>query len=101
MHLHGIEVKAPWDLQDTYFPPPHPMFLEVHYFTSISKAMKGNGDDDDDDDDEELPSPEGIQNRHVRIWPECGRETPLDLMAETKNSEVLTMAQGPGLLNVD
>jgi hypothetical protein len=56
--LHGIEVKAPWDRQDVLFPPPHPAFLELHYFTSISRNMKGSGDneelDNDDEDYEEL-----------------------------------------------
>ena len=50
-------MKAPWDRQDLLYPPPHPAFLEMHYFTSISKAMKGSEDNcelDDDDDYEEL-----------------------------------------------
>jgi len=61
--LQGVEVKAPWDRQDLLHPPPHPAFLEMHYFTSISKAMKGGGDDceldDDDEDYEELSEIEG------------------------------------------
>ena len=56
------------------YPPPHPAFLELHYFTSISRAMKGSGDDcelDDDDDDEdyeELAELEEVQTKQVRIW---------------------------------
>jgi hypothetical protein len=54
------------------YPPPHPAFLEIHYFTSISRAMKGSGDDceldDDDQGYEELSEPEEVQNEQVRIW---------------------------------
>ena len=56
------------------YPPPHPSFLDRHYFTSIANAMKGSGDDyeldvdDDDDDDEGLSELEEIQNEQVRIW---------------------------------
>ncbi|KIM72616.1 hypothetical protein PILCRDRAFT_15965 [Piloderma croceum F 1598] len=41
--LRGVRVKAPWDRRDVLYPPPHPVFLEMHYFTSISKAMEGSG----------------------------------------------------------
>jgi hypothetical protein len=44
----------------------------MHYFTSISRAMKGSGDDseldDDDEDYEELSELEEVQNEQVRIW---------------------------------
>ncbi|KIM81728.1 hypothetical protein PILCRDRAFT_37892, partial [Piloderma croceum F 1598] len=42
VELQGIEVKAPWESPDVLYPPPHPSFLEMHYFTSIAKAMKGD-----------------------------------------------------------
>jgi hypothetical protein len=64
--LHGVEVKAPWDHQDVLYPPPHPAFLEMHYFSSISRAMKGGGDDceldDGDEDYEELSDQEEVEN---------------------------------------
>jgi hypothetical protein len=63
------------------YPPPHPAFLKLHYFTSISKAMKGSGDvcelDDDDEayelsendeDYEEHSEMEELKNEQVRIW---------------------------------
>jgi hypothetical protein len=53
-------VKAPWKSPDVLYPPPHPSFLEMHYFTSIVKALKGGTGDyehDDDDDEEELSEP--------------------------------------------
>ena len=46
--LHGVEVTAPWDRQNMFYPPPHPTFLEMHHFSSISKAMKGNGEESED-----------------------------------------------------
>jgi hypothetical protein len=66
-------VKAPWDCQDLLYPPPHPAFLEMHYFTSISKAIKGSrddhkldddndGDDDDDEEEEEEEEEEELFN---------------------------------------
>ena len=75
-------MKAPWDRQDVLYPSPHPAFLELHYFTSISEAMKGSGDvcelDDDDEDYEELSENdedyeelsdmEKLKNEQVRIW---------------------------------
>ena len=46
------------------YPPPHPTFLEMHYCTSISRAMEASGDnrepDDDDDDNEDLSDPEEV-----------------------------------------
>lgn len=60
--LHGVEVKAPWDGSNILFPPPLPAFLEIHYFLSIAKAMKGGGGDyeldGDGDDYQELCEPE-------------------------------------------
>jgi hypothetical protein len=53
------------------YPPPLPAFFEMHFFTSIAKAMKGSGDDyelDDNEDYEELSEPEEVQNDDVRIW---------------------------------
>ena len=48
-------VTSPWDYQDKLDPPPLPTFLKLHYFTSISSAMKGSEDncelDDNDDED--------------------------------------------------
>ena len=71
-------MKAPWDRQDVLYPPPHPAFLKLHYFTSISKAMKGSGDacelDDDDEDYEELSEPEEVENERVRIWRDSSLE---------------------------
>jgi len=62
--LHDVKVKAPWDHQDVAYPPPHPTFLEMHYFSLISKAMKGSAEDnevdDEDKDYEELASPEDV-----------------------------------------
>ncbi|KIM92275.1 hypothetical protein PILCRDRAFT_117680 [Piloderma croceum F 1598] len=62
--LQGVEVKAPWDRQDVLYPPPHPAFLEMHYFTSISRAMKDSEDDceldDNDENYEELSEPEEV-----------------------------------------
>ena len=51
-NLQGVEVRAPW--QDVLYPHPHFNILEMHYFTSISRAMKGRMDDSrlDDGDDE-------------------------------------------------
>ena len=72
--LQDVIVKAPWDTPDVLYPPPHPVFLQMHYFTSIAKAMnmKGDGDDyelDDDEDDEELSEPGDIQDDEVKkIW---------------------------------
>ncbi|KAF8812306.1 hypothetical protein BYT27DRAFT_7207720 [Phlegmacium glaucopus] len=80
--LQGVEVKAPWDSPYVLYPPPLPAFLEMHYFTSIAKAMEGSGDncelDDDDEDYEELSELEEVQNERVRIWLDgslSGRET--------------------------
>ena len=52
-------MKAPWKSPDVLYPPPHPSFLEMHYFTSIVKALKGGTGDyeHDDDDEEELSEP--------------------------------------------
>jgi hypothetical protein len=50
--LHGVKVKAPWDCQDAFYPAPHPTFLEMHYFSSISKAMEGSGEDYEVDDED-------------------------------------------------
>ena len=65
-------MKAPWDCRDVLYPPPHPVFLEMHYFTSISRAMQGSVHDcaldDDDEDYEELSEPEAVQNEQARIW---------------------------------
>lgn len=80
-------MKAPWESPDVLYPPPHPSFLEMHYFTSIAKAMKGGaGDyelDDDDDDYDELSEPAEARNEEVRIWLDSssyGREiTSLDV----------------------
>jgi hypothetical protein len=92
-------VKAPWDSPDVLYPPPLPVFLEMHYFTSIAKAMKGGGDDyelDDDQDDEELSEPGDIQNDEVRIWIDSslsGEEimAPWDSMVGNKgNTKMLT-----------
>ena len=62
-------MKAPWDCGYVLYPPPHSAVLGVHYATSISNAMKGNGDDyelddddGDDDDYEELSEPEEVPN---------------------------------------
>lgn len=63
-------MKAPWDHPDVLYPPPHAVFLEMHYHTSIAMAMKANGDDyepDGDDDYEKLSEPEEVQNEAVRI----------------------------------
>lgn len=38
--LHGIEVKAPWSCQDMLYPAPHPIFLEMHYLTTMSRATE-------------------------------------------------------------
>jgi hypothetical protein len=99
-------VKAPWDRQDVLYPPPHPAFLEMHYLTSISRAMKGSGDDceldDDDDDYEELSELKEVQNEQVRIWLNglsSGREimSSLDFTAENKgNIEMLADMRGVG-----
>jgi len=62
--FHGVKVKAPWERQDA---SPHPDFLKLHYSTSISKAMKANGDDYELDD-EELSELKGVANEKVRIW---------------------------------
>ena len=46
----------------------------MHYFTSISRSMKGSADnselidDDDDNDYEELSEPEEVQNKKVEVW---------------------------------
>jgi hypothetical protein len=61
--LQDVIVTAPWDTPDALYPPPHPAFLERHYFASIAKAMK-----DDDEDDEEVSEPGDIQNNEVEIW---------------------------------
>ena len=76
-------MKVPWDSPNVLYPPPHPSFLHMHYFTSIANAMKGGGDDyeldvdddddddndDDDDDGDEGPSEvEEIRSEQVRIW---------------------------------
>ena len=64
-------MKAPWECQDELYPPPHPTFLELHYLTSISKAMKGSGEDyeldDDDEDYEELSEPEGVHDERQNL----------------------------------
>jgi hypothetical protein len=100
--LQGVKVEAPWDSPDVLYPPPLPAFLQMHYFTSIAKAMKGSGDDyelDDDEDDEELSEPGDIQNDGVRIWIESslsGGEitAPWDCMMGNKgNTEMLTGSQ--------
>jgi hypothetical protein len=44
----------------------------MHYFTSMSRAMKGSRHDcaldNDDEDYEELSEPEAVQNEQARIW---------------------------------
>ncbi|KIM81053.1 hypothetical protein PILCRDRAFT_9089 [Piloderma croceum F 1598] len=96
----GVEVKAPWDLQDVLYPPLHPAFLEIHYFTSISRAMKGSGDNCelDDDDEEELSELEEVQNEQVRIWLDgssSGREitSSSGFMAENKGNGELSASE--------
>jgi len=94
--LQDVEVKAPWERKDVLYPPPHPAFLEMHYFTSIVRAMKGSGDDcelddDDDEDYEELSELEEVQNEQVRIWLDglsSSREitSPLDFTVENKGN---------------
>ena len=88
-------MKAPWDGQGLLLPPPSHEFLHMHYSTSITKAMKGNGDDyeldDDDEDYEELSEPEEAANERVRIWLHdslSGRDitSSLDFMAERKGN---------------
>jgi hypothetical protein len=78
-----------------FYPPPHPSFLELHYFTSISRAMEGSKDnyelDDDDEDYEELSEPEEVQNEQVRTWLDglsSGRDitSSLDFTAENKGN---------------
>jgi hypothetical protein len=71
--LHGIEVKAPWECHDACFPPPHPDFLDLHYVTGVSRAMRDDNElDSDDEDDEELSElEEEVQNdayEQVRVW---------------------------------
>jgi hypothetical protein len=97
-------VKAPWVNEDVLFPPPHPSFLEIHYFTSITKAMKGDaGDYDLDEDDEVLSEPEEVRNDEVSIWLDgssYGREiTPLDGGAVNKNHFAM-LADRQGLVSV-
>lgn len=97
-------MKAPWQHEHVLYPPPLPAFLEMHYWSSISKAMKGSGDDceldDDDEDFEELSELKEIQNERVRIWLDgslSGREitSSLDFTAENKgNIEMLTDMRG-------
>jgi len=48
--LQGVEVKSSWDCQDVLYPPLHPFFLEMHYCTSISRAMKGSRDCENGED---------------------------------------------------
>jgi hypothetical protein len=80
-----------------------PSFLEMHYFTSISKAMKGSEDDheldDDDEDGEELSEPAEVRNEQVRIWLDIssssGKIMPLDFKTENKDDfEMLAGMQG-------
>jgi hypothetical protein len=106
--LQGIEVKAPWDRQDPLFPPPHDEFLNMHYSTSITKAMKCNGDDyeldDNDEDYEELSEPEEAPNEKVEIWlhdlvPGRDVTSSLDFMAESKGNIENMLGQGvPGVV---
>jgi len=93
--LQGVEVKAPWDSPCVLYPPPLPGFLQMHFFTSIAKAMTGSGDDreldDDDDDYEELSELEEVRNEEVRIYLDglsSGREIPslFDFTAENKSN---------------
>ena len=96
-------MKVPWESPDVLYPPPHPSFLGMHYFTSIAKAMKGGaGDyelDDDDDDEEELSEPAEVRNEEVRIWLDSSsygkKITSLDVGAENKGLfEMLADMQG-------
>jgi hypothetical protein len=88
-------VKAPWDTPDVKYPPPLPALLEMHYQTSIAKAMEANGGDyelyDDDYDDEELSEPEEVRNEAVRIWIDSTLSNteitaPLDITAGDKGN---------------
>jgi len=97
--LQGIEVKAPWDSPYVLYPPPLSAFLEMHYYTSIAKAMKGSEDDyeldDDHEDCGELSELEEVQNEQVKIWLDGsspGREitSSFEFTAENKgNDEML------------
>jgi hypothetical protein len=98
-------VKAPWDSLYVLYPPPLPAFLEMHYCTSIAKAMEGSGDDhelddDDDEDCEELSELEEVQNEQVKIWLDGsspGREitSSFEFTAENKgNDEMLANMRG-------
>jgi hypothetical protein len=89
MKLHGVEVTAPWDCEDpdALFPPPLPAFLELHYFSSIFRAMKACADDnelddgDDDEEEKELSELEEVpndKNEQVRVWVDgCGEYVSL------------------------
>ena len=97
MALQGVEVKAPWDSPDALFPPPHPLFLNMHYSTSIAKAMKARGDDDELDDDEDYEGPdsfevEEVQDEQVRVWlGDLSPSTSYDLTVDSKgNTGMLT-----------
>jgi hypothetical protein len=58
--LHDIEVKAPWNCQEVLYPSPHPIFLKMHYLTSISRGIRDSrsncklddGDGDNNNDSE-------------------------------------------------
>jgi len=96
LKFHGIEVKAPWLRKDVLYPPPHSIFLDEHFRTSISKAMIGHGDDceldDDDEDYEELSELEEVedQNEQVRTWLDGlsggGIMSSFDFTAENKGN---------------
>jgi hypothetical protein len=66
-------VRAPW--QDVLYPHPHFNILEMHYFTSISRAMKGRMDDsrldDDDDDDDDDDEEEEEEDLHLSSLSKC------------------------------
>ena len=107
-------MKAPWNGQGLLLPPPSYEFLHMHYSTSITMAMKGNGDhyelDDNDEDyeeqDEELSEPlaEEAANEKVRIWLHdslSGRDitSSLDFMVERKGNIKNMLGQGvPGVV---
>ncbi|KIL63927.1 hypothetical protein M378DRAFT_163885 [Amanita muscaria Koide BX008] len=43
--LQGVEVKAPWERPDVFYPPPLPTFLGKHFAASVANAMNASGDD--------------------------------------------------------
>ena len=64
--LQGIKMKAPWDCQDAFYPPPDPALPRMHYFTSIVQAMKDSrnynelDDCNEDSNYEEISEPEKV-----------------------------------------